>query len=143
MFRFYNGYAEQHNYISSHLNQWYHEDIHVAIRHKKLIDRCFYSRSVEEIMENLRREVHPFAKECLDHMERNSMVSMQLAREMLHKAKNLDYTGCLEMEVNVALNRIRDTDFQLGVDKVIKTKTPFEDGVRQQRKNPGFKKKLS
>jgi hypothetical protein len=33
----------------------------VAIRHRKLIDRCFYSRSVEEIMDNLRKEVHPFA----------------------------------------------------------------------------------
>jgi hypothetical protein len=27
-------------------------------------------------MENLRREPHPFAKECLEHMQRNSYVSL-------------------------------------------------------------------
>ena len=34
----------------------------------------------------------------------------------MHKASNLDYTGCMQNEVNVGLNRIRDTDFALGVD---------------------------
>lgn len=41
---------------------------------------------------------------------------------MLHRASNLDYTGCMQMELNVALNRIKDTDFTLGVDKVLKSK---------------------
>lgn len=62
-------------------------------------------------MDNLRKEVHPFAKECLENMQRNSMASMQLTREMMHRALNLDYTGCMQMEVDVSLNRIRDPDF--------------------------------
>lgn len=124
MFLFQDTYKTQHEYLSMFLDHWHHADIAVAIKHRQIIDRCFYSRSVEEIIENLKKEVHPFAKECLEHMERNSMVSMQLAREMMHRAQNLDYTGCMQMELSVALNRISDPDFTLGIDKVLKTKTP-------------------
>lgn len=62
-------------------------------------------------MDNLRNEPHPFAQQCLEAMQRNSMVSMQLAREMMLRAQNLDYTGCMEMEVAVGVNRIKDNDF--------------------------------
>ena len=31
------------------------------LKHRKMIDRCFLPNSVEAIMENLRREDHPFA----------------------------------------------------------------------------------
>jgi hypothetical protein len=92
-------------------------------------------------MDNLRKEPHPFAKECLEHMERNSLVSLQLTREMMHRAQNLDYTGCMEMEVRVAVNRVSDPDFALGVEKVLKTKTPYVDGKAAKRTNPGFSKK--
>lgn len=46
-------------------------------------------------MDNLRKETHPFALECLNAMKRNSPTSMQLALKMLRKAANLDYKGCL------------------------------------------------
>jgi hypothetical protein len=38
---------------------------------------------------------------------------------MLRLAKNLDYKGCLQLELNVAFNRIKDADFDLGVQEVI------------------------
>jgi hypothetical protein len=38
---------------------------------------------------------------------------------MLRKAQNLDYKGCLQMELNVAFNRMQDADFDLGVKSVI------------------------
>jgi len=57
-------------------------------------------------MDNLRKENSPFAKECLDAMKHNSKQSMQLALQMMRKAQNLDYKGCLQMELNVAFNRI-------------------------------------
>ena len=43
------------------------------------------------------------------------MLSMNLALSMIRKAKNLDYKGILEMELNVAFNKIQDKDFDLGV----------------------------
>jgi hypothetical protein len=30
---------------------------------------------------------------------------------MMNRALNLDYTGCMQMEIDVSLNRIRDPDF--------------------------------
>lgn len=71
-----------------------------------MIDRCFYSNSVEQIMENLRKESHPFANRCLKAMERNSMLSMKLALLMLRKATNMDYRKAMEMELHVAFNKI-------------------------------------
>ena len=34
---------------------------------------------------------------------------------MLRDALNLDYRGCLKNEINVALNKIQDSEFDLGV----------------------------
>jgi len=57
-------------------------------------------------MENLRNETHPFAQEALKSMQMNSMLSMKLALRMLRKAKNMDYKGALQMEMDVACNKI-------------------------------------
>jgi hypothetical protein len=84
-----------------------------------MIDRCFWHNTVEEIMESLKRETHPFATEILQRMEANSMLSMKIALKMLRKAKNMDYGQILRMEHNVALNKVRDSDFDLGVKQVI------------------------
>jgi len=66
-------------------------------------------------MENLKRENTPFSLKCLEAMEKNSMLSMKLALKMLRDALNLDYRGCLKNEINVALNKIQDSEFDLGV----------------------------
>jgi hypothetical protein len=58
----------------------------MAVKNRQLIDRCFFSNSIEEIRENLRKESHPFAKKCLDAMDKNSPLSMQLALKMVRKA---------------------------------------------------------
>ena len=81
------------------------------MQHRQLIDRCFWHDSVEEIMESLSRESHPFAQEVLERMQKNSMLSMKLALKMIRKAKNLAYGETLKMEMNVAMNKIGDADF--------------------------------
>jgi chaperone required for assembly of F1-ATPase len=47
------------------------------------INRCFYSSTIEEIMENLKKENTPFALACLQQMNKNSMLSMKLALRMV------------------------------------------------------------
>jgi hypothetical protein len=39
-------------------------------------------------------------------MEQNSLLSMKIALRMLREAKNKDFKGCLESELNVGLNKI-------------------------------------
>lgn len=43
------------------------------------------------------------------------MLSMKLALKMVRDARNLDYKGCLQNEINVALNKIQDKEFDLGI----------------------------
>ena len=86
-----------------------------------MIDRCFWPNTVEEIMENLKMESHPFAKEILERMNKNSLLSMKIALKMLRKAKNMDYGQVLKMEINASLNKIQDDDSEKGVTKVLLT----------------------
>jgi hypothetical protein len=66
-------------------------------------------------MENLRRETDPIAKDFLSRMESNSMTSMKVALKMLRQARNKCFGEVLKMELNVALNKVMDKDFELGV----------------------------
>ena len=72
-------------------------------------------------MTNLREENTPFARKCLQAMERNSDLSMRLALKMLRQATNLDYARCLRMEVNVASSMIETKEFDIGVQQVLMT----------------------
>jgi len=120
-------------------NNWPH-DHGVAVNHRELIDRCFYYDTLEEITQALKEETHPFAKQCLDAMKNNSPVSMKLALRMLREAKNMDYEQCMRMELNVAFNRIKDHDFDLGVKKILLT--PKKQG-QKTHSNPGFAKRIN
>ena len=80
-----------------------------------MIARCFYPSSIGEIKENLRKEGSPFAKECLQAMERNSELSMALTLKMMRQAANLDYVSCMQMEVKVASKMIETDTFDSGV----------------------------
>jgi hypothetical protein len=53
---------------------------------------------------------------------------MKLALKMVRDAKSLDYKGCLQNEINVALNKIQDKDFDLGVSEVLMK--PGKEGTR-------------
>lgn len=121
--------------------EWTDDPVKTLLQHDEMIDRCFWPNSVEEIMDNLRRETHPFAKEALQRMEANSMLSMKLALKMLREARNLGFGEVLKMELNVALNKAHDSDFELGVHKVLMR--PSMHGQHLVRPNPGFLQEVS
>ena len=124
----------------------YAEDkVRSLLQHRQLIDRCFRADSVEEIMENLQKENHPFAQEVLEKMQGNSMLSMKLALKMLREAQNLGYGEIMKMELNVALNKANDSDFELGVKEVLMKRWPKSSGRTRlgARLNPGFEKDVS
>ena len=52
------------------------------------------------------------------------MLSMKLALKMLRKAQNLGYGEIMKMELNVALNKANDPDFELGVKEVLMKARP-------------------
>lgn len=44
---------------------------------------------------------------------------MKLALKMIRQARNLDFKGCLKNEINVALNKIQDNEFEMGVSEIL------------------------
>ena len=118
-FMYQQSFQKINDYLKSHIGHKYEADKTVAVQHKELIARCFYPSTIEEIMHNLRQESHPFAKKCLEAMERNSDLSMALALKMLRQASGLDYASCLKMELNVVSKMIESKDFDAGVEQVL------------------------
>jgi len=63
---------------------------------------------------------------------------MKIALRMIREAKNLDFKGAIQSEINVSLNKIQDKEFDLGVSEVLlKPHTPSSPV------NPGFSKNIS
>ena len=108
-------------YLKSHIFHEFKADKTVAFQHMEMIGRCFYSNTIEEIMQNLRDEGSPFAMKCHAAMERNSDLSMKLALKMLRQATSLDYASCLKMEVNVVSRMVETKEFDIGVKEVLMT----------------------
>ena len=67
-------------------------------------------------------------------MAANSNLSMKLALKLLRDARSLDFKGALQNEITVALNKIGDSEFDLGVSEVLlKPHKPADAPI-----NPGF-----
>lgn len=129
-------------FLKEHTGQAYKEDlVKSLLKHRQLIDRCFWPDSVEEIMENLKRETDPIAKDFLSRMESNSMTSMKVALKMLRKAQNMCFGEVLKMELNVALNKVMDSDFEIGVKNVLMKPNAYNN--IDKRANPGFSMDVS
>ena len=78
-FRHSNFFQLQQDALNMRIGHSVSLDKSVAIQHSDLIARCFYSHSLDQIRDNLSRESSPFAKECLQAMDRNSELSMKIA----------------------------------------------------------------
>ena len=136
----YNFYQNLHGYLSLYVGDVYKDNSNFTVlQHKEMIDRCFLHDSVEQIMESLKQEQHPFADEMLQRMQANSMLSMKIALKMLRKAKNMAYGEVLQMEMNASLNKTEDKDFELGVSQIL-LKPPARG---QKPTNPGFQQNIS
>jgi hypothetical protein len=61
-----NYYNYMLSYIKSHSGHDYPKDGKTLIRHTEAINRCFFSNTLEEITENLKRENTPFSQMVLD-----------------------------------------------------------------------------
>ena len=134
----FNSFDYIYTYMRAHAGHIYAKDTHKSIvQHAQMIDRCFWPDSVEQIMDLLRKETHPFAKDILQRMESNSMLSMKLALKLIRKSRNLGYGEILEMEKNVAMNKLKDKDFELGVREVLMKPSKRGQG------NPGFATEIS
>jgi hypothetical protein len=103
------------------------------LRKQRIIDRCFYHNTVEEIMEALKKERDPWAHRVHQQMSKNSMLSMKITLKMMRYAKNECYGNILRKEANAVLHKVRDEDFLNGVRDVY-----LGHRGKEGRKNPRF-----
>ena len=60
---------------------------------------------------------------------------------MLREARNMCFGEVLKMELNVALNKVMDSDFELGVKQVLMKPNAYAE--HHKRANPGFSTDVS
>jgi len=77
-------------------------------KYEKDINRCFWPDSIEEIKENLRKENTKFAQYCLDKLEKNDNVSLNLTLSLLRQATKLSYSECLHLEMKGMINLLKN-----------------------------------
>ena len=121
-------------YVKSHSGDDYPKDPRtILLKNADAINRCFYASSLEEIKECLKRENSQFGAACLAKMAANSELSMKLALKMLRQSRGSDFKGSLMTEINVALNKIQDSEFDLGVSEIL-----LKPHHNTKPVNPGF-----
>jgi len=89
------------------------------------IDRCFGGRSVEEIVDALRREKSSWAEETLDALRRASPLSLKLVfRQLaLGAASPMSIEAALVLEFRLIQHLLAGDDFYAGVRAVLVDKT--------------------
>ena len=74
---FQNYYKPLADHIASHIGNKYSHSGNIT-KHFQSIERCFFANTMEEIIENLKKENTEFARVCLDKINQNSMLSMKI-----------------------------------------------------------------
>lgn len=78
------------------------------------IAECFEGSSVEEIIENLKKDNSKWAKETIALLNLRSPTSLKVVHRMLYLGKMLTVKQCLKMEFRIAIQHVIDSDMKEG-----------------------------
>lgn len=96
------------------------------------IERCFSNESIQDIfiqLENLGSnvevniDIRQWAERTLAIMKTASPTSLAVTLEMLNRAKKKTLKQCLEMEYFIALEFMRNSDFEIGISSKLVAKS--------------------
>jgi hypothetical protein len=77
-------------------------------KYETVINRCFYSNTLEEIIENLKKENSQFSKYCLKKFEENDTTALNVTLALLRKAQKSSYSECCHLEMKAMLNLLKN-----------------------------------
>lgn len=80
----------------------------IVRRYEKDINRCFYADSIDQIIENLKRENTKFAKYCLQRLEENDRTALNVTLGLLRRAVKSSYSECCHLEYKALLNLLKN-----------------------------------
>lgn len=79
------------------------------------INAAFGGKSVEEIVENLKKDGSEWSKQQLAILAKNSPTSLKVTFEQINRGGHLSLSDCLRMEYRMSQNFMRQNDFFEGV----------------------------
>ena len=88
-----------------------------------LIDRCFSSNNIKDIIKSLKNDNSSFAKKILEILLKRCPMSLAITCEMIKRAKKSSFKSCLHMDYHLSQIMINREDFNNGVTEVLINKT--------------------
>lgn len=79
------------------------------------INTAFGVHSVEKIVEALKKDGSPWAKEILEEFQKASPLSLKVTFDLLRRGQDQNLSECLKMEYRVSQNILQHDDFYSGV----------------------------
>jgi enoyl-CoA hydratase/carnithine racemase len=89
---------------------------------REQIDQHFAYETVEEIIDSLEREAgkgNPWARYTVDILLSKPPTSLKVTLRQLQEGRNAPFSTCLQMELALSMNFIRQNDFYEGVRAVL------------------------
>jgi enoyl-CoA hydratase/carnithine racemase len=104
----------------------------------KNVNRLFVGPTIHHVLDNLKIEGSPWAKECLTTIHSKCPTSQCLFWETYHRGKQLDLASCMTMEYRGAIRMVEREDFVEGTLVALKKKQgePVYDPPRIDRVEP-------
>lgn len=87
----------------------------ILMSYESLIARCFNQKSLDNILNALRKEDNEFAQEILKTMLTRSPTSLYVTFEQLKRGKTMNFAQALKMEFGLAQAFFKDSDFSEGI----------------------------
>lgn len=89
------------------------------LTHKTTIETCFSRTTVEEIFHCLENNSSEWCQKTANILKTKSPTSLKVTLEALHRAKNLSFDQCMEMEHQLTTHFIEGHDFFEGIRAVV------------------------
>lgn len=88
--------------LATQFSKLYSKQIDIAhcalAQYRRLIQRHFSQDSVQNIVNSLRKDPHPFAQETAETILKRSPLMLCVTSEQLRRAKTMSFSDCLRME---------------------------------------------
>ncbi len=82
---------------------------------REAIDRCFGAADLPALLERLREEGSPWAREQLDRLAKLSPLSLHVTHRQVRTGRGLDMTGAMRLEYHLVRRFLEGHDFYEGV----------------------------
>lgn len=91
-----------------------------------MLNHCFSSQVVEEILLNLKNHPSDEANEIYDLLLSRSPTSLKVTLASLHRGQKMDFDACIKMDYKLACQFLKGKDFYEGVRAMLvdKDKNP-------------------